>query len=851
VRLTAWPAARATRPSKLHNTNQSFGPTPSSIPSSAHLSMSSLAPGSLYRRTVDYFNNYPFVKYSLLLCGVVLGGSLVFESYSKHKKKLLPQILSLPPRVGHRTLPRPAELGRLREVWRDTRRRGEGVVYVVGPPGSGKTELVCQYGQQFIQQTGNFMYRFRICKPAVLCLDGSSGTQLQLSLQEAAMCLGIREEDTQPVGGEEGRDLLVLAKTVETKLRANGVPWLIIVDNLTQETRPVFESVFHSRDLVNWDWRVGHVVVTCRQPPPEVGGAVLPISESLEKDEGLALLQSLSPSTSFSSADSSKLSHLLASSPLTLSLAASTVNIYSASMEQEGSPRSTPALEEYLDILAEQVSTSSNRFPPSPNPMTETCLKLYVEAAATDPRALHTFDLLGSLSPAHPVPASLLDHHLSSSSSSSFYRLPPLTPPVLPTLPQPQDTSFWAQLKMLLPFGHKAPPPSSPLASFDRLHHLRNSPILSFKKYSSEGFELVQLHPLAKEELSPRQLLSRTVPRLERAHLEEAREVFRNTAWFRNYRTFDETGALVQYRRTMPGVGGAGVMTREEFQSSPMATDLQYSDYLHTISHNHRVSSSIISQLKILDDGFASLQFCRYVEPHLSHLLSQPSLSDSDRVMCRYGLASVASASSSHQARTLYQSVLEDQRRVLGVNHPAVARTLTDMAGLVFAGEDVEGAQDLLETSLKIYSSMQLKSLSSEVKIDQGLALASLAVVVSCRGEKRRSRDLLEEALSLYQTMPESGEVTVYQRRLVASTLTDLSQAYLGLGQTVLAQKYVELAMLAMPNVYPEGNSETVRALTVAGAVYALLGDKRESQRVGQEAGKEKARLEKRHLVFM
>ena len=561
-------------------------------------------------------------------------------------------------------------------------------------------------------------------------------------------------------------------------------------------------------------------------------------------------MQSLTPSTRFSSADSAILSHLLASSPLNLSLAASTVNIYSASMEREGSPRSTSALEEYLDILAEQVSTSSDRFPPSPNPMTRTCLKLYVEAAATDPRALHTFDLLGSLSPSHPVPASLLDHHLSSSSSSSFYRLPPLAPPVLPTLPQPQDTSFWAQLKMLLPFGHKAPPPSSPLASFDRLHHLRDSPILSFKKYSSEGFELVQLHPLAREELS-RQLLNRTVPRLERAHLEEAREVFRNTAWFRNYRTFDETGALVQYHRTMPGVGGAGVMTREEFQSSPMATDLQYSDYLHTVSHNHRVSSSIISQLKILDDGFASLQFCRYVEPHLSHLLSQPSLSDSDRVMCQYGLASVASVLSAPRARTLYQSVLEDQRRVLGVNHPAVARTLTDMAGLVFAGEDVEGAQDLLETTLKIYSSLQLKSLSSEVKIDQALALASLAVVVSCRGEKRRSRNLLEEALSLYQTMPESGEVTVYQRRLVASTLTDLSQAYLGLGQIVLALKYVELAMLAMPNVYPEGNSETVRALTVAGAVYALLGDKRESQRVGQEAGKEKARLEKQHLVFM
>ena len=846
---------------------------------------------------------------------MVLGGSLAFESYSKHKKKLLPQILSLPPRARHLTQPRLGELRRLREVWREARRRGEGVVYIVGPPGSGKTELACQYGQQFIQQSLNVTHRFRICKPAVLCLEGSTSDGLKLGLQEAAVCLGIRELDTQTVGGDEGeQEVLALAKTLQNKLKANGVPWLIIVDNLTLATQQMFQSVFHSSE-VEWDWGLGGVLVTSSvQPPPPGGGEppVLHISEwyacldtgenwgmpcsyvilskktiflqseyfsllcvleiklnclkclwrlcvssliplllsrsaySMEKDEALALLQSLSPSTDFSCPDSSNLSPLLSSSPLSLALAAATINMYSASLEQEGSPQTWSPLEQYLELLAEDTSPSL----PSPDQLTKTCLRLYVEAAATDPQVMHTFDLLGSLSPAHPVPASLLYHHLSSSPSSSFYRLPPLPPPTLPTPPS-QDMSFWAQLKMMLPFGQKTPSSPSLLASFDQLHHIRNSPILSFKKYSSEGFELVQLHSEAREELSS-QFINKTVPRMERAQLEEARVMFHNTAWFRNCRRFDEEKALVQYRRALPGVSGAGVMMREEFMSSPLATNLTYSDYLHTVSHVHRVSSSIISQLKILDDGFASSHFCRYIEPHLDHLGSQLALPASDRALCQYGLASVSSVLSSPQeAGALYQSVLEQQRRALGPSHPAVARTLTDMAGLLFAKEDVQGAQELLETSLRIYSSLTPKSASSEVKIDHGLALASLAVVVSCRGEKRRSRDLLEEALSLYQTMPESGEVSVYQRRLVAGTLTDLSHAYLGLGQIVLAQKYVELAMLAMPNVYPQGSSETVRALTVAGAVYALLGDKRESQRVGQEAGKEKARLDKQQLVFM
>jgi tetratricopeptide (TPR) repeat protein len=355
---------------------------------------------------------------------------------------------------------------------------------------------------------------------------------------------------------------------------------------------------------------------------------------------------------------------------------------------------------------------------------------------------------------------------------------------------------------------------------------------------------------LAAEEALSHLLLRQTAPLLDAAQLAEAEEVFQRTAWLRQYRRFDPEKALAQYWSSLPGVSGAGVLRREDFQASPVAGELQYSEYLHSVSHSHRVTSSITSQLKLLDDGFASSQYSRYIQPHLGHLAGG-TLSEGDRAMCQYGLASVASATAPDSALSLYQSVLGEQRRVLGARHPAVARTLTDLAGLQFAREDVAGARSLLESALAIYQALPPGAVSSEVRVDQGLALASLAVVASCQGEKGWSRDLLEQALSLYQTVPESGEVSLYQRRLVAATLTDLSHAYLTLGQTVLAQKYVELALLATPSVYPEGSGETVRALTVAGAVYALLGDKRESQRVGQEASKEKTKLEKQQLVFL
>ena len=572
-----------------------------------------------------------------------------------------------------------------------------------------------------------------------------------------------------------------------------------------------------------------------------------PLPCSLEASEAMSLLQKLSPSTDFSSVSSHTLSPLLSSPPLALALAASTVNLYAASLERDASPEPHPsALAEYLGLLEECV-----RDAPASD-ITAACMHLYVEAAATQPRVLHTFDLLAMLDMAEPVPASAVDRHLSS----SFYQLPPLEPPTPLDNPQqnPENLSYFAQLKQLLPFGNKSPPAALPLGGFDRLHFLRHCPFISFRKYSKEGFELLQVHSTATEELS-RQFLERTVPALEQAYVKEAEEKFNTTAWFRQYRTFDAEKTLSQYRGSLPGLAAAGVLTHEQYQKYQTAggRGLPYSSYLHLISHHHCIISSIISELKILDDGFASTQFSRYIEPHLSHLGSAWTTSQCDRVMCSYGLASVSSAISPDTDSTVaqYQAVLEEQRAVLGSQHPALARTLTDMAGLLFARQDVTGARNLLESALQIYQKIPPKARKPEVNLDLGLAMTSLAVVGSSQGEKVLSRELLEQALGLYQTMPEGGEVSIHQRRLVATTLTDLAHAYLTLGNLVVAKKYIELSVMAQPSVFPEGSEETVRALTVAGTVYALLGDRRESQRVGAEAGKHRVKLEKQQLVFM
>ena len=567
-----------------------------------------------------------------------------------------------------------------------------------------------------------------------------------------------------------------------------------------------------------------------------------------------------------------KLAERLQYCPFTIALAASTIKLYASFLEQESgeSPLAT-----YTKVLNSSISDNDSNL----ENITRTAIALYSESAISDPSIRHAFDLFGSCDPHHPIPASLVGRHLTH----PFYRiLPPPAPypsgsgtPALSTSEEASTSgpsAYLAQLKSILPFGKKEAtlgPTQPDLSSLlygtdDSVAFLRSSPLLAFKKYSKTGVELLHVHSSASSELSC--LFTKyTTPKLDKDHLVWAEDTFNRTAWFRQYRSFDASQALLKYHRSLPGLSAPGVLTQKEFEiNTPRHIDVQtagtkassertYAEYSHLVSHYHRVLSSLTTELKSAGADIEDTQLKKYLQSHLKAVGQFPLVSTTDRMMSSYGLLSIETAlsptSDYPKALQKYEAILEQQRSVYGNQHPAVARTLTDMADMKFTLSDATGAKQLLESALHIYEK-QPQHVRDNHLLDIGLALVSMGIVVSTLGDKERCLELMEGALGVYQTLPPDGKVTKNQRKVVANTLTDLAHAYLSVGDLNSAKKYIDQANMAHRNMYPEPHSAMVRTLNVMSIVYALLGDKPESEKVRLEAAKLKTEIESQPIVL-
>ena len=159
-------------------------------------------------------------------------------------------------------------------------------VYLTGQPGSGKTELARQYGEQFKNETSPN----DTSKPLVITLNGNSEESLLKSVKEARrkLRLPVRMELTN-------HNLSNLMKELKSFFRGYTGGWLLIIDDLFGDD---FKDLFPQPG--SKDWGGGQVLITTQDnnlvPACDIHQFAnkLSLNEGMTKEDALALLKEIS-----------------------------------------------------------------------------------------------------------------------------------------------------------------------------------------------------------------------------------------------------------------------------------------------------------------------------------------------------------------------------------------------------------------------------------------------------------------------------------------------------------------------------------------------------------------------------
>ena len=223
---------------------------------------------SVLEKGMRIVRNDPFIKFSLSLCAIVIGATVGMELYKKKKKTAAPSVSMLVPSCAHHTIKRDSLILQLQDKIEESRLCHKGtcpVVYVTGSEGSGKTQLVGQFSDHYAASHYKW-FGLKAVLPTVLYLDIGSPELMELSLIEAAHSLGLQQVQTS---GSESLFSAVISKLASTQL-----PWLLVMDNLTEKTEFVFHSLVGK--YLDDSCALGTILVTSRKP--RHGDSSLPVS---------------------------------------------------------------------------------------------------------------------------------------------------------------------------------------------------------------------------------------------------------------------------------------------------------------------------------------------------------------------------------------------------------------------------------------------------------------------------------------------------------------------------------------------------------------------------------------------
>lgn len=555
----------------------------------------------------------------------------------------------------------------------------------------------------------------------------------------------------------------------------------------------------------------------------------------LSPDQSLELLERISGHQFSDKTLISGLLQVLQYNPMAIALAAATLKILPDSERQT------------------VVTSYQNMVTQKDNLDLPTIVELYCETAISDSRIRHAFDFLGSCDLNFPLLVSVLPIHLSL----DFYGIPdellaplPLDHVLAEMKSSSEHRSYWSLIKSTIPFLHSDIASNDQIAnvlaaSQDEIYFLRQSPILSFKRNWHGEFECVTVHPVARRCVSGL-FRSVTISNLDRDFVAKEKIEFEQNSWFKKLTTFDEKKSLSKFHLMLPGLSSPGVFTQSQFNSKASNLKLEYSQYVHFVSHYHRVALSLASVLRSVKGDMQGVAMKKCLLPHFQALNEFPFLSQRDKLSADISLVIIEVINSSNNERFIcqYEDLIAKQKLLFGAKSMVVANSLVDFADLQLSLNNATSAKELLQPAIGIYEQVPVHLRHEEFTLDMGHALSSLGLSYDQLCNKKASRECYDRALATAQSVPPSGRVSVQQRKLVASLLVDVTHAYLCLGDLLVARKYSELAAMMLESIYPHGHAEIVRLLNIRSIVSALLGDRTASTKFRVEASKMKGRLD-------
>lgn len=375
--------------------------------------------------------------------------------------------------------------------------------------------------------------------------------------------------------------------------------------------------------------------------------------------------------------------------------------------------------------------------------------------------------------------------------------------------------------------------------------------------------------------------LSRTMHQLEAEYLAQAEDKHNASSWFRRLWSFDAQRTLQEYRNSLGEVAKEEASSYQDNApnnellpplSGPNVSDLLQEIDLeikeefrkiktrdairHCQQHTARILKTINGVASVCGQDNQTRTLARLLKPHLDHILASgtsKSLGPKSRAHAISAVASIdASLGNLDSSRGLLEDVLAIETQLYGESSLEVASTLTRLADVYSSLDNLQRCRELLERAIQIYESQRRKFGEYKQPLDYARTLSALGATYGSLGFKERSRDYIERAFSFLQTAVPTSPDEVEARRFtsdVASTLTDLGHAYLSLGETTPARRFLDMALNGHKNIHGDDHPEVVRTLTVLGIAYTMQGNWPEGRRMRKEAGKIQAKLDAKPLI--